>query len=872
MSTSSLFTNNSAFMYPGPAPTPPASSRPPLSTNTSTTNLQQTVPITTHILPSDLPTGGGITLKSTIVKEGWLSVREEGIRSFMWSRKYLTLRLSSLDFHKAESAAPYSTLPLSSIINVSRVDIKPYCFELERVTGSKSIFLACNNDLDLYAWMDEIYSRCPLMGVSSPTNFSHRVHVGFDPNSGGFTGLPESWARLLNASAITQEDYAKNPQAVIEALEFYSDNLNIEESFASSHSSSSSEAESPTSSPVSAPAQSSSHTVKQTYRSLSSVGSTAPIQTTTTTISTAPVLPPIRTSSTIDLTVNNLNPAPLPHRQAPPAPIRPLKPATQDRPQTPPLSTIQPTAEQSQLPHHHRAQSPEHESHRSSQVKTDEIEIPARHPLHRNTSLEPNSHHHFQNQYKITTSSHNVPAVPNQSVLSESSPALGPIVPLKTFNAVRPAPAPPQPRTTLDTSKPLQPKPVNQVTSIDQSEKDEALYHAEVAKMQLQAQQRRQLHKQHQEQQLQRQQAIDQSSQPASTVPEKLQAQKTPIKKSLAQHHIPRAVQHSKSSTNGKTVSPAVQVKTTKSPNKNERPISSMDDDQIMAKLRSVVSPGDPARIYDRKEEVGHGASGSVFVGTARPGYSNLGRVAIKQIDLKLQPRKEMIVNEILIMRESHHPNIVNFLDSYLREPADLWVIMEYMEGGALTSIIERNTLNEIQIATICLETCKGLHHLHSKNIIHRDIKSDNVLLDAQGHVKITDFGFCAKLTDQKKKRATMVGTPYWMAPEVIRQKEYGAKVDIWSLGIMAIEMIESEPPYLNEEPLRALYLIATNGTPTLKHPEKLSREIKSFLAVCLCVDVASRASSQELLTHDFLRKGTNISCLTSLLPRFSNY
>lgn len=304
-----------------------------------------------------------------------------------------------------------------------------------------------------------------------------------------------------------------------------------------------------------------------------------------------------------------------------------------------------------------------------------------------------------------------------------------------------------------------------------------------------------------------------------------------------------------------------------------EKRFSTMTDAQIMAKLRSVVSSSNPETIYQRLKKIGQGASGSVYV--ARPirgSMTTYSRVAIKQIDLAVQPRKELIVNEITVMKESQHPNIVNFLEAYLCGHNDLWVVMEFMEGGPLTDIIENNTLTEAQISTICFETCKGLQHLHHKNIIHRDIKSDNMLLDSHGHVKITDFGFCAKLTEHKNKRATMVGTPYWMAPEVVKQKEYGAKVDVWSLGIMAIEMIESEPPYLNEEPLKALYLIATNGTPKLKNPNNLSKEIKSFLSVCLCVDVNYRASTDELVEHEFLKKGCPLEGLASLLEYKNNH
>lgn len=216
-----------------------------------------------------------------------------------------------------------------------------------------------------------------------------------------------------------------------------------------------------------------------------------------------------------------------------------------------------------------------------------------------------------------------------------------------------------------------------------------------------------------------------------------------------------------------------------------------MTEAQIMDKLRSVCSPGNPNDLYQKLKKVGQGASGSVYVAKK---LSDGFKVAIKTMDLNSQPKKELIVNEILVMKESTHPNIVNFLDSFLVR-GELWVVMEYMEGGALTDVIDHNSLEEDQISSICFEvssppagtdrllclmraddadslslrsqTCKGLQHLHAQHIIHRDIKSDNVLLDAQGHVKISTSldsrfpGRCPRVSGSGSLTGSRPHSPY---------------------------------------------------------------------------------------------------------------
>ncbi|XP_050442510.1 serine/threonine-protein kinase PAK mbt [Adelges cooleyi] len=332
-------------------------------------------------------------------------------------------------------------------------------------------------------------------------------------------------------------------------------------------------------------------------------------------------------------------------------------------------------------------------------------------------------------------------------------------------------------------------------------------------------------------------------------------------------HRLPDQNQNLKPTTNGmssvsNTSIPSV---ATKQHHEQQR----ITHEQFRAALQLVVSPGDPRENLDSFKKIGEGSTGTVCIATDRI----TGRkVAVKKMDLRKQQRRELLFNEVVIMRDYHHANIVDMYDSFLVGD-ELWVVMEYLEGGALTDMVTHTRMDEEQIATVCKQCLKALAYLHSQGVIHRDIKSDSILLTTDGRVKISDFGFCAQVSQELPKRKSLVGTPYWMSPEVISRLPYGPEVDIWSLGIMVIEMVDGEPPFFNEPPLQAMRRIRDMPPPKLKNSNKISPRLQGFLERLLVRDPAQRATAAELLQHPFLRLAGPPSLLVPLIrgSRHSN-
>ncbi len=743
-------------MNPGPAPRPPTD-RPRLNLTPSTTNIpgnmsqlslqsssgstRSAFGMEKSVSTSSLPlvrsqTSGGGSVGVTVIKEGWARCKEDGFGGWMWKNKYLILRGHQLDFQKGETGRVSLTIQLKDVTAVNRCDSTPCAFEVTRVANpgtnsaisalinrdlpQKTIICQVKSDDDLYDWVDNIYSRCG-GGVSNPTNFNHRVHVGFDPLSGAFVGLPVEWEKLLTASAITKEDYQKNPQAVIEVLEFYSD--------------------------ITKRAQN-----PDAYPSLTPT-------------------PGVHTSQNMQLGHGAGGTSIAPPRPIPPGGMQRLesfKAAAEMREMPSRSLTGTPTQTQRKRSGGDRndQNQPIQPSQQDMQTARDKMEQEQR----RRMEEEARRVHEMREQrqrdreregeeqtrrdqdaYNAVIPKTRVP-IAKQEIGGGFGSAAGDVGSsiVDRYNPSRNAPS--APGTVRDRQQPSgslrQAGVQRQAPSIPTSQNSSNAIIPRSPYGQ--------------------KPSVSRDPSPATNGQGSLRTlakqeharQPSPNSRNQANANVNGQVQtlHTRGRTNGQTTpptrlpGPSSQVKplnvatkqatdttaeanddvpdsvrqaeaalTSKAPDENRQKevrMSSMTELEVMEKLKQVVSKDNPLDSYSKQKKIGQGASGSVYVARIRENATSSiarqvyrqagprGQVAIKQMDLRHQPRKELIVNEIIVMKDSKHPNIVNFLDSFLQESNnELWVVMEFMEGGALTDVIDNNpVITQDQIATICFE------------------------------------------------------------------------------------------------------------------------------------------------------------------------
>ncbi|XP_075163971.1 serine/threonine-protein kinase msn isoform X3 [Haematobia irritans] len=281
-------------------------------------------------------------------------------------------------------------------------------------------------------------------------------------------------------------------------------------------------------------------------------------------------------------------------------------------------------------------------------------------------------------------------------------------------------------------------------------------------------------------------------------------------------------------------------------------------DDIDLAALR------DPAGIFELIEVVGNGTYGQVYKGR----HTKTGQLAaIKVMDVTEDEEEEIKLEINVLKKYSNHRNIATYYGAFIKKSPpgkddQLWLVMEYCGAGSVTDLVKSTkgqSLKEEWIAYICREILRGLAYLHSNKVIHRDIKGQNVLLTDNAEVKLVDFGVSAQLDRTIGRRNTFIGTPYWMAPEVIACDEnpeatYDNRSDLWSLGITALEMAESQPPLCDLHPMRALFLIPRNSPPRLKSNRKWTKKFQSFIDTVLVKDYHQRPYTEQLLKHPFIK------------------
>lgn len=293
----------------------------------------------------------------------------------------------------------------------------------------------------------------------------------------------------------------------------------------------------------------------------------------------------------------------------------------------------------------------------------------------------------------------------------------------------------------------------------------------------------------------------------------------------------------------------------------NFRKIFKLGSDKKKKQYEHVKRDLNPEEFWEIIGELGDGAFGKVY--KAQNKETNV-LAAAKVIDTKSEEELEDYMVEIDILASCDHPNIVKLLDAFYYEN-NLWILIEFCAGGAVDAVmleLER-PLTESQIQVVCKQTLEALNYLHDNKIIHRDLKAGNILFTLDGDIKLADFGVSAKNTRTIQRRDSFIGTPYWMAPEVVmcetsKDRPYDYKADVWSLGITLIEMAEIEPPHHELNPMRVLLKIAKSEPPTLAQPSKWSSNFKDFLKKCLEKNVDSRWTTSQLLQHPFVTVDSN--------------